>query len=259
LRSSGKHALSQRNLASCAACLAASEGPSTRACRAARRDDAAAPERASTCTDKQQRTRPASSGSSSATSPSATTTHNAAAQQGPALVALIGSIALGLALSIQIDATHELPLASWAAILFGLVLYSLGQTQLRRWGPRNRQDEQLGQAIRGLDDRYKLYAFLSTSVPDYILISPAGVHVLIVRQEAGQVTCMKDVWNKGSSSRLMAFFGPTLGNPSAEAARQLQKLRALLAEQGITWGKVTKRKTEGQGNEVKYETNSVWR
>lgn len=140
--------------------------------------------------------------------------------------------AVGLVLSTQIDATRELPWESWVAILAGLLLYSLGQTQLRRWGPRNRQEEELGKAIRTLDDRYKLYAFLSSSLPDYILVSPAGVSVLVMRKERGQVSCVRDRW-KASGSRLMAFFGPTLGNPSAEGAKQLQKVRALLAEQGV--------------------------
>src|ERR1051326_9079164 len=141
--------------------------------------------------------------------------------------------AVGLVLSTQIDATNrELPWESWVAILAGLLLYALGQTQLRRWGPRNRQEEQLGQAIRTLDDRYKLYAFLSSSLPDYILVSPAGISVLIVRQERGQVSCVRDKW-KASGSRLMAIFGPTLGNPSADAAKQLEKLRTLLADNGL--------------------------
>src|SRR5919202_2382895 len=105
---------------------------------------------------------------------------------------------VGLFLSTQIDATRELPWESWVAILLGLVLYTLGQTQLRRWGPRHRQEEQLGKAIRALDDRYKLYAFLASSLPDYILVSPAGVHVLIVRQDGGQISCLRDQWNKGS-------------------------------------------------------------
>src|SRR5919199_5542575 len=96
-------------------------------------------------------------------------------------LAALAVFAVGLALSVQMDA-RELPLASWAAILFGLVLYTVGQTQLRRWGPRHRQEEQLGKAIRGLDDRYKLYAFLASSLPDYILVSPAGVHAVLVRQ-----------------------------------------------------------------------------
>jgi hypothetical protein len=147
-------------------------------------------------------------------------------------IGALAVFALGLVLSMQIDA-RELPIASWAAILLGLVLYTLGQTQLRRWGPRHRQEEQLGKAIRALDDRYKLYAFLASSLPDYILVSPAGVHVLIVRQDAGQISCLRDQWNKGSGSRLMGLFGPTFGNPSADATRQLHKIRALLAEYGM--------------------------
>jgi hypothetical protein len=137
--------------------------------------------------------------------------------------------AIGLAISLSVDTTRELPLAAWAAIICGLVMYSVGQTQLRRWGPRSRQEEPLGQAIRGLDDRYKLYAFLSSSLPDYILVSPAGAHVLIVRQEAGEVTCKSDQWRK-RSGRLSGLFGPGFGNPSADAARQLQRLRRLLDE-----------------------------
>ena len=104
-------------------------------------------------------------------------------------LAALAVFAIGLAMSLSVDTTRELPLAAWLAIVFGLVLYSVGQPQLRRWGPRNRQEEQLGQAIRGLDDRYKLYAFLSSSLPDYILISPAGAHVLIARQDSGTVSC----------------------------------------------------------------------
>jgi hypothetical protein len=143
--------------------------------------------------------------------------------------------AVGLVLSLQMDATRgELPWSSWIAIAVGLVLYVLGQNQLRRWGPRNRQEEQLGQAIRGLDDRYKLYAFLSSSLPDYILVSPAGVHVLVVRQDVGQIACVRDQWRNQSRSRLRWLGGgPNLGNPSAEAARQLQQVQAVLSSAGL--------------------------
>jgi hypothetical protein len=145
-----------------------------------------------------------------------------------AMAVLIG----GAFLSTQIDATRDIAWQTWLAFVIGLGLYTLGQTQLRRWGPGRRQEEQLGQAIRTLDDRYKLYAFLSSSLPDYILVSPAGVHVLIVRTEGGQITCARDQW-KASGSQLMRLFGPGLGNPSADAAKQLQKLRLLLAERGL--------------------------
>jgi hypothetical protein len=144
----------------------------------------------------------------------------------------LGVFAIGLLSSLQVDATRELPLGSWVSIIAGLAMYTLGQTQLRRWGPRHRQAEPLGQAIRGLDDRYKLYAFISSSLPDYILVSPAGVHVLVVRQDSGQISCIKDEWRK-AGSRLGAFFGPGLGNPSADVAKQLQQLRKLLSQASL--------------------------
>jgi len=142
-----------------------------------------------------------------------------------AMAVLIG----GAILSTQLDPTREIAWQTWLAFVAGLGLYTLGQTQLRRWGPGKRQEEQLGQAIRGLADRYKLYAFLSSSLPDYILVSPAGVQVLITRTDSGQISCVRDKW-KSSGTRFMSLFGPGLGNPTADAARQLQKLRALLAE-----------------------------
>jgi hypothetical protein len=145
-----------------------------------------------------------------------------------AMAVLIG----GAFLSTQVDATRDIAWQTWAAFVAGLGLYTLGQTQLRRWGPGKRQEEQLGQAVRSLDDRYKLYAFLSSSLPDYILVSPAGVQVLIARTDSGQVSCVKDRW-KSSGSRLMSLFGPGLGNPSADAAKQLQKLRQLLTEHDL--------------------------
>jgi hypothetical protein len=146
----------------------------------------------------------------------------------------IGAFALflgALVLTIQTDISRELPIFSWLAIIIGMGLYALGQTQLKRWGPRNRQEEQLGNAIRGLDDRYKLYAFLSTSLPDYILVSPAGVHVLVIRPQAGQVACVRDKW--GPSGILDRVFPSGVGNPTADAQRQINQVRALLTGEGL--------------------------
>ncbi|HET6317055.1 MAG TPA: hypothetical protein VFG86_11400 [Chloroflexota bacterium] len=147
-------------------------------------------------------------------------------------LAALAVFALGLVISLQIDVTRDLPFLAWGAIVFGLVLYTVGQTQLRRFGPKHRQDEALGQAIRGLDERYKLYAFLSSSLPDYILVSPGGVHVLIVRTDAGDISVRRDVWT-ARSSRFGRLFGPGFSNPNADATKQLQRLRKLLTESGL--------------------------
>src|ERR687883_1596673 len=151
----------------------------------------------------------------------------------------IGAFALFVAALIvtttqanQTDIPRETQIFSWLAIFVGMGLYWFGQTQLRRWGPRNRQEEQLGQAIRGLDDRYKLYAFLSSSLPDYILVSPAGVHVLVIRADAGQVSCLRDKWSR-AGGRLSGFFGGGLGNPNADVQRQVTQVRALLTRASV--------------------------
>jgi hypothetical protein len=143
-------------------------------------------------------------------------------------IAALAVFGIGLFISLRTDPTSTLPVASWSTIILGLILYSLGQTQLRRWGPRRRQEEALGQAIKGLDDRYKLYAFLSTSLPDYILVSPAGVSILIARDEAGQVICERDKWQRAGGNRFMQLFEQGLGNPSGDAQKQLQKIQAVL-------------------------------
>ncbi len=144
----------------------------------------------------------------------------------------LGLLSLAVVLSTQVDITRDFNPATWLALMAGLVLYTLGQNQLRRWGPRNRQDEHLADAIRALDERYKLYAFLSSSLPDYILISPAGAHVLLVRQDAGEVACVRDKWSTRSRG-VFGLFGPSIGDPSVDANRQLQKLRKVLDDAGL--------------------------
>jgi hypothetical protein len=149
-------------------------------------------------------------------------------------LAALAVFAIGFILSLQLDKQlTQLPFLSWFAIVIGMVFYALGQTQLRRWGPRRRQEDALGQAIKGLDDRYKLYAFISSSLPDYILVSPAGVSVLVLRDEAGQVSCQRDQWRRAGGNRLLQIFEPGLGNPSQDAQKQLTKIRSLLEPAGL--------------------------
>jgi hypothetical protein len=57
--------------------------------------------------------------------------------------------------------------------------------------------------------------------------------VLIVNQETGQISCIRDQWRKAGGSRLMSLFRSGLGNPSAEAARQQQRVRSVLAAEGF--------------------------
>src|ERR671939_578645 len=54
---------------------------------------------------------------------------------------------------------------------------------------------------------------------------PLASWVPIVRQDSGQVACVRDRWQTRSGPRLLSWLGASSGNPLVEATRQLQKLR----------------------------------
>src|SRR5437868_14890457 len=129
------------------------------------------------------------------------------------LLASFACLSLAVYSTLQVDVAASFNPLPYVVMLVGLVLYTIGMNQLRRWGPRNRHDEALADAIRALDERYKMYAFLSSSLPDYILISPAGAHVLLVRADQGEVACVRDKWTTKSRGGLLALFSPGVGDP----------------------------------------------
>ncbi|HZT07446.1 MAG TPA: hypothetical protein VFC51_10490 [Chloroflexota bacterium] len=125
---------------------------------------------------------------------------------------------------------------SVSTLLIGLVLWWRNQAYLARWGPRNQYDSQLAGALRGLDARYHLFAFPAARLPDYVLVGPIGVLVLVPRAVGGNVVCDGERWShdvdRPALLRLAVLFSgrPTLGNPGADAERAVRDLRAFLSE-----------------------------
>lgn len=148
----------------------------------------------------------------------------------------LGVFLLGLVVTRPADeaAASASLVASYATIGIGMVLWLAAMSQLRRWGPRQKQEQVLADAISDLDDRYKLYAFLSSQMPEYVLVGPAGVHVLVVKNERGRITCSRDRWRKAGQHALFAAFDPPLGNPSAAAQDGIRKVRQVLEAAGLS-------------------------
>jgi hypothetical protein len=117
---------------------------------------------------------------------------------------------------------------STAALLVGLGIWAVNQKYLTRWSPRSRQDAALHHALRGLDDRYSLFAFAAAKLPDYVLVGPMGVVVVVARGTTGTVTCEGERWRRVERTpllfRLLTWFSRTapLGNPTTEARRGTQ-------------------------------------
>ena len=144
----------------------------------------------------------------------------------------------GLWLSTTVpEGSLEGPGLLFGAMAAGLLLYSLGQVPLRRWGPRFRQDAALARALKGLDGRYTLLAFPASSLPDYILVGPGGVRVLVPRGHDGVITCRGDRWerqSRGGIARLFSFFSRApLGDPGRDVADGVLRVRERLRARGL--------------------------
>lgn len=135
------------------------------------------------------------------------------------------------------EPTLEPMIAAYGAIIVGLVLYNVGQVFLRRFGPRFRQDPILARTLKGLDRRFTLLVFPSTKLPDYLLVGPGGIQVIVARAHDGQIACRANQWSRdvGSGLRRLAglFGGVPFGDPSRDAARGIQQVRYRLQLAGM--------------------------
>jgi hypothetical protein len=121
------------------------------------------------------------------------------------------------------------------SLVIGLLLWWRNQALIARWGPRNRQEAVLARGLRGLDDRHHLFGFAHPSLPDYLIVGPMGVLVVVPRQVSGAVSCYDDRWRhedrRSAVARALLWFAPraTLGNPTADAQRGIQATYKYLA------------------------------
>jgi hypothetical protein len=139
--------------------------------------------------------------------------------------ASLGGLAVliaGFAASFQ----QNLLWVSLIAIVLGFVLAQFGNYSLRRWGRSPRPDQIIETALKGFDDRYHYYAW--TLPFPYVLLSPQGIHIFVVRDQTGQISVNGTQWkSKFSVTRLlMAFAQEGLGNPADEAQDAAGRLTA---------------------------------
>lgn len=153
-------------------------------------------------------------------------------------LAALAVFAVGLFVSwSNPEPTMEQMGGAYGAIIIGLILYNVGQVFLRRFGPRFRADGVLARTLKGLDRRYTLVSFASTKLPDYILVGPGGISVIVARPHDGSISCRANQWRRDPGTglkRLSALFGGTpFGDPSQDVSKGIQRVRQRLAERGI--------------------------
>lgn len=153
-----------------------------------------------------------------------------------ALLITMVALVSGAIVSCVLPAEPTANAISSATLIIAFLAFLVSNYYSRRYAPRFRLDEPLTRALKGLDNRYTLLNFASPRLPDYLLLGPHGVRVLVPRAVGGTIRCQRDRWVRVETPRLIAFLSDPVRNPTAEAehsVRQLQRYleRALGAEE----------------------------
>ena len=106
-------------------------------------------------------------------------------------------------------------LYSLSALVFGFLLSQVGIYFSNRWSRKPRPDEILDQALKGLDDKYYLYHYLTPI--SHLLVGPCGVWNLKTYHQKGIITYQNGRYRqKGGSLYMKIFAQESLGRPELE-------------------------------------------
>lgn len=122
-------------------------------------------------------------------------------------------------------------LLSWLAILIGFISSQIGIYFSKRWGRTPIPYETITQSLKGLDDRYTLYHYI-TAAP-HLLVGPAGILPILPYTQPGTITYdqAKNRYRQQGGNAIFKLFGQEgLGRPDEEAKLVVQDLSTQLSK-----------------------------
>lgn len=135
-------------------------------------------------------------------------------------------LVVGLVLSFQ----PNMIAYAYGALLVGLICSQVGIYYGNRWGRSPRIDERLNQGLKGLDDRYTLYHYI-TPVP-HLLTGPSGIWVLVPQYQEGTIVYENKHFKQQGVGVFKRFFAQEgLGRPEMEAQSYMQDLQKFLQKE----------------------------
>ncbi len=139
------------------------------------------------------------------------------------LIVLIG----GMVISFRYPSFSGI---AWVSLLVGFALSQIGLYFGNRWGRHPRPDELIDQGLKGLNDQYTLYHYMTPAA--HLLVGPSGLWVLIPYYQVGKIVYEKGRWKqKGGSFMqryLRAFAQEGIGRPDLEAPSEARALSDFL-------------------------------
>src|SRR5688500_6082746 len=149
----------------------------------------------------------------------------------------LASIFISLVLSMASGLHPAFIFLAYPFLLIGLPLWTMGRAGQRRLTNTPRPDGLINGELKGLSDKFALhhYATYESGVFDHILVTPAGLIVIVTSDVLGPVLCRPvngaDRWSSPSNflDRITGV-KPPIGNPSARGSAQIELANRRLAE-----------------------------
>jgi hypothetical protein len=143
------------------------------------------------------------------------------------------SIAALVILGIGLYISFKMPdkfAYSLGALLVGFFLSQFGIYFGNRWGRSPRPDEIITKNLKGLGREYTIYHYVTPA--SHLLVSPAGVWVIMAYYLAGTITYDKKRWRvKGggfAQSYLRAFGQDNIGRPDLDTTNEIEAVKRYL-------------------------------
>jgi hypothetical protein len=121
---------------------------------------------------------------------------------------------------------------SMVCLIGGFLLSQIGIFFGNRWGRSPRPDEILTNALKGLDDKYILYHYMTAA--SHLLVGPAGLWVLLPFQQQGSITYDPDkkrLNQKGGNLYMKLFAQEGIGRPDQEAATSIGEINKFIKKE----------------------------
>ena len=115
---------------------------------------------------------------------------------------------------------------SLVALFLGFTLSQIGIFYSTRFGRSPRPDQELDDALKGLDDQYALYHY--TSPVAHLLVGPAGIWMLFPYLQKGKIIYenKKERWKRVGGNLYLRFFAQdNIGNPTQEIKSSTKRLQ----------------------------------
>jgi hypothetical protein len=154
-------------------------------------------------------------------------------------LASIGILGVGMYFSFKDTGGKYLTL-TFSCLIIGFLAFQIGNYYMNRFGKPPRPDQKISAALKGLDDKFTLYHYM-TSV-SHLLIGPNGIFCLLPYNQPGSISfnSTKNRWKQtGGNIFLKAFGGDSLGRPEQDSNFAVMDISKYFKKKGIDLGSVT--------------------